>query len=100
MPKTALASWDTTVGDPIWYGTACVHRANRVTPSTRKASVELMTTNVWRAFFASGRLKLLTPLEMASSPVSDDPLLAKDRNKKMKANPINHPSPGVPIFPP
>ena len=59
-----------------------------------------MTTRVWRAFFASGLWKLLTPLEMASSPVSDDPPFAKERNSEMKASPISQPDPGVPIFPP
>ena len=59
-----------------------------------------MTTSTWRAWRASGFRKLLTPLEMASRPVSDDPPLAKERSRKMKASPINQPSPGVPIFPP
>ena len=59
-----------------------------------------MTTRVWRACLASGRRKLLTPLEMASSPVSDDPPLAKERSSEMKASPINQPEPGVPICPP
>ncbi len=59
-----------------------------------------MTTRVWRAFFASGRWKLLTPLEMASRPVSDDPPLAKERSREMKARPMSQPEPGVPIFPP
>ncbi len=59
-----------------------------------------MATSVWRAFFASGCSKLLTPFEMASSPVSDEPPLAKERNKKMKARPMSQPSPGVPILPP
>ena len=59
-----------------------------------------MMTRVWRAFFASGLSKLLTPLEMASSPVSDEPPLANERSNEMKARPMSHPSPGVPIFPP
>ncbi len=59
-----------------------------------------MATSTWRACLASGFRKLLTPLEMASSPVSDDPPLANERNRKMKASPISQPSPGVPIFPP
>ena len=59
-----------------------------------------MTTSVWRAFFASGFSKLLTPLEIASRPVSDEPPLANERSKEMKASPMSQPSPGVPIFPP
>ncbi len=46
------------------------------------------------------RRKLLTPLEIASSPVSDEPPLAKERSREMKASPINQPEPGVPILPP
>ena len=59
-----------------------------------------MTTSVWRALLASGRRKLRTPLEIASSPVSDEPPLAKERSSEMKASPISQPDPGVPIFPP
>ena len=59
-----------------------------------------MATRVWRACFASGRRKLLTPLEIASSPVSDEPPLAKERSSEMKASPISQPVPGVPIVPP
>ena len=59
-----------------------------------------MITSVWRALRASGLRKVLTPLEIASSPVSDDPPLANERSSEMKANPISQPSPGVPILPP
>ena len=69
-------------------------------PRTRKASNELMTTRVWRAWTDAGRRKLPTPLEIASSPVSDEPPLANARRRVMKARPINKPSPGVPICPP
>ena len=100
MPKTAFTSWETTVGDPPAYGTAWVHLASSVTPSTRKPSVVLMITSVRRAFCASGRWKLLTPFEIASSPVSDEPPLANERSREMKARPISQPSPGVPILPP
>ena len=41
-----------------------------------------MTTRVWRAFRGSGSRKLLTPLEIASSPVSDEPPLAKERSRR------------------
>ena len=59
-----------------------------------------MATRVWRACLASGLRKLLTPLEIASRPVSDDPPLANERRRKMKASPISQPLPDVPIFPP
>ena len=59
-----------------------------------------MTTSTWRACFASGLRKLLTPLEMASSPVRDEPPLANERSSEMKASPMSQPPPGVPIFPP
>ena len=48
----------------------------------------------------SGWRKLLTPLEMASSPVSDEPPLANERSSEMKARPISQPEPGEPIRPP
>jgi len=40
--------------------------------------MQLITTRVLRAFLPRGLRKALTPLEIASSPVSDDPPLAKD----------------------
>ena len=69
-------------------------------PSTRKASTELMTTSVWRACTEAGRRKLPTPLEIASRPVSDEPPLANERSRVMKASPISQPWPGVPRCPP
>ena len=59
-----------------------------------------MTTSVSRACLASGLRKLLTPLEMASSPVRDEPPLANERSSEMKASPISQPLPGVPMVPP
>jgi hypothetical protein len=72
----------------------------RVVPSTKKASTELITMRVWRAWTEAGRRKLPTPLEMASRPVNDEPPLAKARRRVMKASPINQPWPGVPRCPP
>ncbi len=46
-----------------------------------------MTTSVWRAFRLVGSRKAPTPLEMASSPVSEDPPLANDLRRMMKAAP-------------
>ena len=59
----------------------------RVTPRTRKASTELITTRVWRAWREAGSRKVATPLEMASRPVSDEPPLANDRRMMMKVAP-------------
>jgi len=59
-----------------------------------------MATSVTRAFRASGFRKLLTPFEIASRPVSDDPPLANERSSEMKASPISQPDPGVPNVPP
>ena len=79
---------------------AWVQWASMVTPSTRKARVELMATRVMRALRASGGRKLCTPLEMASNPVSEEPPLAKERSRVTKARPMSRPEPGVPILPP
>lgn len=87
VPSTYLTSWETTVGEPATYGTAWVQWASRVTPSTKKASTELMTTRVWRACRDAGRRKALTPLEMASRPVSDEPPLANERRMMMNEAP-------------
>ena len=46
-----------------------------------------MTTRVWRALRAVGSRKAPTPLEMASSPVSEDPPLAKERRMMMNEAP-------------
>ena len=43
--------------------------------------MQLMVTSVRRAFTCSGALNSPTPSEIASNPVSDDPPLAKARNK-------------------
>ena len=79
---------------------AWVQRASSVVPSTRKASTELMTTRVWRAWTEAGRRKLPTPLEMASRPVSDEPPLANERRRVMKASPISQPVARCPEMPP
>ncbi len=59
-----------------------------------------MATRVRRAFCASGFWKLLTPFEIASSPVNDDPPLANERSSEMKASPMSQPDPGLPNVPP
>ena len=59
-----------------------------------------MITSVIRALRASGGRKLATPLEIASSPVSDEPPFANARRRVTKPSPINSPDPGEPICPP
>ena len=70
-----------TVGVPSAYGVACVDQASTETPSTRQPNSTLMIESVRRAFGPAGGLKTLTPLEIASSPVSDEPPLAKARSR-------------------
>ena len=43
-----------------------------------RPSSALMTTNVRRALSPCGGRKMLTPLEIASRPVSDEPPFAND----------------------
>ena len=76
VPNAALATWEMTVGEPLLYGTAWVRCAIHETPATRVPRMTLMMTSVRRALRPSGRWKAPTPLEMASSPVSEDPPLA------------------------
>jgi len=59
----------------------------RVTPSTRNARTLLITTRVWRACREVGSRKVPTPLEMASSPVREDPPLANDLRMMMNEAP-------------
>ena len=80
-PSTAWATWEMTVGDPLSYGTAWVSCASHDTPATREPSMMLIVTRVRRALRPWGRSKALTPLEIASSPVSEDPPLAKARSR-------------------
>ena len=51
------------------------------------------------ALRASGFLKLETPSEIASSPVSDDPPFAYARSSVKNATPIKKPWPPVPRRP-
>ena len=50
--------------------------ASSVMPSNKKARMLDIVTRVLRALDDSGRRKLATPLEIASSPVNDEPPLA------------------------
>src|SRR5450756_2974430 len=75
-PSTALATCEMTVGEPASYATACVWWASHETPATSVPRTQPITTRVLRAFLPCGLRKALTPLEIASSPVSDDPPLA------------------------
>src|SRR6516162_8447760 len=47
------------------------------TPATRKPSMRLIKDSVRRALTPAGGLNALTPFEIASRPVSDDPPFAK-----------------------
>ena len=77
-PSTALATCEMSVGDPVSYVTAWVSWASQETPATSVPSSALMTTNVRRALSPCGGRKMLTPLEIASRPVSDEPPFAND----------------------
>jgi len=68
-------------------------------PIKRNASTEDITTSVLRALWDSGRRKLATPFEMASSPVSEEPPFAYARSKVKNASPIKSPLPWVPSLP-
>lgn len=70
-----------------------MRKASHDTPATRNPSVTAMMTSTRRALSPSGLRKLLTPLEIASSPVSDDPPLAKDPNNVSTTTPATSPDP-------
>ena len=57
-------------------------------PSTSEPSSTLMIDSVRRAFTPSGRLNALTPFEIASSPVSDEPPLANALSSTKIAAPV------------
>ncbi len=50
-----------------------------------------MITSTRRALIPSGGRKVATPLEIASSPVSEEPPLAKARSTTKRLAPINSP---------
>jgi len=66
-----------TVGVPDAKGIGWVTDARSDTPSTRDPRITAIRTMVIRALRASGRRKMLTPLEMASVPVRAEPPEAK-----------------------
>ena len=66
-----------TVGLPPANGVAWVCQARKEIPSTRKPRIALIQLRVRRAFGPSAGLNALTPFEIASSPVSEAPPLAK-----------------------
>ena len=53
-----------------------------------------MMTSTRRAFGPSGWRKVETPFEIASSPVSDDPPLAKARSTMIDPGPVQKAAPG------
>ncbi len=65
-------------------------------PSTSDPSTRLMITSVMRAFRDSGGRKTLTPLEMASVPVSAEPPEANAFITMNTDAPRSRPLPGVP----
>ena len=83
VPRTALTSWETTVGVPWAKGTAWVQLASRAVPITRNPRTVLIATSVWRALRLAGLRKAPTESLMASRPVSDEPPLAKARSSWM-----------------
>ena len=85
-----------TVGAPATKGAAWVQRARKEIPSTRQPSVTLIRMYTRRARWPAGGFKALTPLEMASTPVSDAPPLANERNITNSEAPISRPVPGWP----
>ena len=70
-----------TVGMPCSYGVAWVRQARNEMPSTSAPSRMLMIDRVRRALRPAGGLNALTPLEIASRPVRDDPPLANARSR-------------------
>ena len=62
-------------------------------PTNKNASTDDMMTSVMRALRDSGRRKLATPFEIASSPVSDEPPFAYARSSTKNASPISIPLP-------
>ncbi len=85
-----------TVGVPSVYGTAWVKWASVETPRTSTASTQLMATRVRRALRPCGSRNAEMPFEIASSPVRDEPPLAKERSTMKREAPYSQPSPGVP----
>jgi hypothetical protein len=83
-----------TVGKPALNGAAWVQRAKKDAPRTSEPRVTLIMTYTRRARWASGGLNMLTPLEMASTPVNEEPPLANERNTINSEAPSNSPLPG------
>ena len=79
-PKTACASWASTVGTPPVYGAEWVAWASQEIPATRVPRMRPSVTSTLRALMPSGGLNALTALDTASMPVSDDPPLANARS--------------------
>ena len=71
--------------------------ARAAMPSTSDPKTMLMITSVMRALRDSGGRKTLTPLEMASVPVSAEPPEAKAFITMNTDAPRSRPCPGVPI---
>jgi hypothetical protein len=66
-----------TVGLPSSKGATCKRDASRERPKNITAKHDAMMTRVVLAFFHCGSLNALTPLEMASTPVTAAPPEAK-----------------------
>ena len=95
-PNTACASCEMTVGAPRINGAAWVHLARNDVPRTKEPRITPIRRYTRRARTPSGGLKTLTPLDIASTPVSEAPPLANERIITSTDAPIRRPLPGVP----
>ena len=67
--------------------------ASQATPARREPSRQAITVRMRRALTPCGFRNELTVLEIASTPVSDDPPLAKARRKMSRVAPAIRPLP-------
>src|SRR5690348_16774110 len=84
-PQIRLESWASTDGLPLPYGVVRACQARIEMPSTSVPSVLDIHTIDLRALPPVGLRKTDTPLEIASSPVSDEPPFANAFSKPMVA---------------
>src|SRR5215471_10822717 len=86
--KTARATWETT--ESVLLGRACRWTARYETPRNIVIATTPRTPRVRAAFFACGFLNALTPLAIASTPVS---ALAPDANALRTRKSVSVPTP-------
>src|SRR5205807_8406494 len=85
-----------TVGVPDLKGMACTLVDRADSPKNITPRVEPITTRVSLAFFHSGGLKAVTPLEMASTPVTAAQPEAKALRTMTRDAPYRSPPPPWP----